>query len=293
MKQIILLFALVVCCDFVFAQDLTFNTRPILGTKVFNYPIVFPRANTDTHVIICHKPVFRYSDKPLYVVDGILENEAAVKKLDPENIESISLLNTKDFAKIISCWSPKAVIVIVTKTAHQRTIIIKDMFNGEVLPGASVEIISAERTKNTLHLIADSFGRVVTNKIAPGKEYKIRVSSIGYKSYNANLNAAMIGKNYSVALSPSNVSKELKIFPNPVLRSQNITIEFESKSVTKVTIVVFSLDSKLVAESEYDVNQGINRINYLIDAKLAAGVYSVHVIDITERFIRSGKLIVQ
>ena len=112
-----------------------------MGTKVFNKPIVFPGANDDTVVIICHKPVFRHSDKPLYVVDGILEDEAAIKKLDPENIESISLLNTKDFAKTISCQSPKAVIVITTKTGDQRTIIVKDILDGKVLPGANVEII--------------------------------------------------------------------------------------------------------------------------------------------------------
>ncbi len=328
-----------VFCDFVFAQDSTIYARSIPGEKVFNKPIVFPGAN-DTVVIICHKPVFRHSDKPLYVVDGILEDEADVKKLDPENIESISLLNTKDFAKIISCKPPKAVIIITTKTASQRTIIVKDISDGAVLPGASVEIISTGRAKNTLHLITDSFGRVQTNKIVPGKEYELRVSNVGYKTYTSSLNAAMPGKNYTVALernyvaaaevvivsgtvcilrrvtyssqkitacpnlketpanaagkiiAPSGFPEGLRIFPNSVQRSQNIYIEFKNKSDSKVTIRVFSLENKLVAEREYNVNEGMNRICHPIDARLAAGVYILQVVDRTNRFIRSGKIIV-
>ena len=308
------------------AVECSFN---ILGIKT-NTPVFSHRA-------------FKFDKSPaIYIVDGVVTDEAEIQKLDPDTIESISLLNTKDFAKIISCRPPGVVIVIVTKAADQRTIIVKDMLNGEVLAGATVEISSIEQTKNTFHLIADSFGRVVTNKIVPGKEYEIRVSNVGYKTYTTSLNAAMTGKNYSVALernyleaaevvivsgtvcvlrkvirhscqkitacqhleetqvaapdkikARTNLLQELKIYPNPARRSQNINIEFENKNDSKMTIRMFSLDNKLVTEKEYSVNEGMNRISHFINLRLASGVYIVQVIDTTNRFTRTAKIIVR
>src|SRR5688572_24784315 len=144
---------------------------------------------------VCNKS----SGNPLFVVDGIVIDEFEWKNIDPNDIESISILKDLE-ATTIFCSPARGVVLIATKKACQRTIQIKDMVAGEPLPAATVDLIFGEDKSDTIRLVADSFGRVVTDRIVYGKEYKLIISSIGYKIFSAFVNAATIKRDYSVLL---------------------------------------------------------------------------------------------
>jgi len=262
-------------------------------------------------------------DTPFYVVDGIPKEESEVKKINPDDIISIDIL--KPLHVKLYCNSSTPLIVIVTKNANQRTIIVKDAETGERLPSATVEFseMQGERTR----LIADSAGGVITNKIESGKQYELRVSSIGYKSFTATVNTKVLKTNYTVLLQKDHrelmevvVSSivchticrrwircikistrqqiaanqgRIKIYPNPVLRSQKINLEFESQKVEKITVRLFSIDGKLVSSGEYRFDNGINRISYPINSWIPAGVYSFQLTDQDGRLINTEQLIIQ
>jgi len=74
------------------------------------------------------------------------------------------------------------------------------MLTGEILASANVDLISMEGRKDTTHLVTDSSGKIVTNKIVHGKEYELKVSNVGYKNFRCIVNTKQLGKNYNVLL---------------------------------------------------------------------------------------------
>ena len=85
----------------------------------------------------------------------------------------------------------------------------------------------------------------------------------------------------------------LKLYPNPVLRSQKINIEIRNKKDNKLTVKLFNLIGKLVGSSEYQMKQGLNKISYLPKENLTAGIYILQIIDEKNRLLKADKLIIQ
>lgn len=177
------------------AQD-TGNFK-IQERKILNSSSPATNQGTKVRIRCC-----RSSDlnaKPLFVVDGVPVEEFELKNLNPDNIESMCILKDNVAATLLRCNTGHGVVLITTKNANQRLIFIKDILTGERLPAANVDLISIER-KDTIHLIADSLGRVVTHKIVYGKEYELKVSSVGYKTFRFFANSKQLGRNYTVQL---------------------------------------------------------------------------------------------
>ena len=145
-------------------------------------------------------------------------------------------------------------------------------------------------------MTADSLGKVVTNKMVYGKKYKLIVSNTGYKTFSAFVNAATIKKNYSVLLEKSDSTKKVEnkiiLYPNPVMNSQKINIEFEGKQ-GKVTVRLFSLDYKLINAKEYEAINGINRISFFINPQMSSGMYIVQLFDEKNHQVKTERLIIQ
>jgi|SRR5688572_5435268 len=273
---------------------------------------------------VCNKS----SGNPLFVVDGIIIDEFEWKNIDPNDIESISILKDA-VATVIYCQPGRGVVVITTKNANQRIISVKDMVSGEPLAAATVDLIYGEDKHDTIRLIADPFGRVVTDRIVYGKEYKLIISSVGYKTCSAFVNAATIKRDYSVLLekvygglrdvtvtaircgprvrvikcsvakndSTRNIGKlmfenKIKVYPNPVMNSQMVNIEFEGKQ-GKVTVRLFSLEYQLINAKEYDAANGLNRISFFIDPRLSSGMYLIQLFDEKNLPVKTERLVVQ
>ena len=139
------------------------------------------------------------NNEPLLIIDGIVAEKFELKNINPDNIESICILKDQR-ATALFCRVGSGAIIITTKTANNRTIKVKDMLTGEILASANVDLILMERRKDTIHLITDSSGKIVTNKIAYGKEYELKVSNVGYKNFRCIVNTKQLGKNYNVLL---------------------------------------------------------------------------------------------
>jgi hypothetical protein len=270
------------------------------------------------------------TEKPLFVIDGVVCDEFDLKKMDPNNIESINILKDVGPTTIYCNWSSRGIIIITTKTANQRVIKVNDILTGERLPGATIELLYKENEQDvSFSMKTDSLGCLITNKIVNGKEYELRVSSVGYKTFTAHVNSKTIVKSYSVLLERNYskldevvivsypgrriacggckvigvvetaeqkipmIKESGKIYPNPVLRSQKVTIEYNSENEKKLTLRLFGFDGKLINSKEYSVVKGISKFEYLIDSKLTAGFYILQVVDANDKLIRSEKLIVQ
>lgn len=89
------------------------------------------------------------------------------------------------------------------------------------------------------------------------------------------------------------VSNSIKLYPNPVSRSQQVSIEFESSKTEKISLRLFSLDGKLVGMKEYETKEGTNKISYAINAELTAGAYAIQLINGNGKILKTDKLIIQ
>lgn len=271
------------------------------------------------------------TETPLFVVDGMLYDEFILKKIDPNDIESINILKDAASALTYCNGASRGVIVITTKTANQRVIKINDLLTHESLPGATIELAYQENGKDTsMFMKTDSLGCFITNKIVNNKEYEIKVSSVGYKTFSAHVNSKVTGRSYSVllernyskldevvvtsypaiscrsnttcfltrtqkrtVLKPDNLNQSVKIFPNPVTRSQKINIEFINENEQKITATLFSLVGKLISSKQYAALNGVNRFEYYLNSNLSAGIYIIQFTDPDDKLIKSEKLVIQ
>jgi hypothetical protein len=179
-----------------YSQDSGYFKTP--GLKILNRPLPLTTPNNE-NVIRFRCGGTPIIDRPLLVIDGLLAEDYELKNINPDNIESICILKDQ-MATAIYCRVGSGAIIITTKTANTRTITVKDMLTGEILASANVDLISMGRKKDTIHLITDSSGKIVTNKIAYWKEYELKVSNVGYKNFRCIVNTKQLGKNYNVLL---------------------------------------------------------------------------------------------
>ena len=191
-------FSLILLFSTVYAQDSS-NLKS-QGLKILNRQLPPTAPTTEPVVIRIRCLGSNLSPDPLLIIDGIVAEKFDLRNINPDDIESIWILKDHTATALYGCRAWSGVILITTKTANQRTITVKDMLTGEILAGANVDLISMDGRKDTTHLITDSSGKIVTNKIAYWKEYELKVSNVGYKNFRCIVNTKQLGKNYNVLL---------------------------------------------------------------------------------------------
>ena len=133
-------------------------------------------------ILRCQKPSL--SNEPLYIVDGVVYESSCMNKLNPNDIESITVLKSSESSALYGKDGANGVVIIVTKASKIRKFIFKDFHDGNFVPGATVKFISQKNNKDSIVLAANDNGVVETNKLKPGEDYKLEVSSVGYKNYS-------------------------------------------------------------------------------------------------------------
>lgn len=83
-----------------------------------------------------------------------------------------------------------------------------------------------------------------------------------------------------------------KVYPNPVMRSHSVSIEFTSPQNQKLRVNVFTLDGKMVDEKYFEAVKGQSIFQLLVESRLTAGIYLLQITDETGRLIKKEKLIV-
>ena len=232
------------------------------------------------------------SIEPLVILDGVVINFGGFKNIPLREIESISVLNGSNATALIGERGIQGVIIVTTKTVNLREIIIKDNLNNEPLPGSTVDLITIGEKRDTIRMIADSMGKISTRNIVAGKNHEIRVSSIGYKTKCLIVNSEVVEKQYSLFLERDTVSlteavvvaashhmrcrlscvcsgitirrgvileeqgKQIvdKIFPNPALISQPLTVVFSLSKSDEVILRMVSADGKTIIEKKFSAN---------------------------------------
>jgi TonB-dependent SusC/RagA subfamily outer membrane receptor len=132
-------------------------------------------------VFRCGARASNVSNEPLLVIDGMPYEFSELQKLNPNDIESIDILKDAAASAIYGCRAARGVVIITTKAASVRKIIIKDFLSGEKVPFATIHFISKS---DSIQFIADDSGILETDKLKPGREYKMIVSSAGYKTFS-------------------------------------------------------------------------------------------------------------
>jgi len=163
-----------------YSQTTTDNLKKenILGLEAVSV------TNSGNQIILrCQASSF--PENPMLIVDGIVYEYNRMDKINPNDIESITILKSAESSALYGVDGAKGVIIIQTKFATIRKFIISDLLNGEKIPAATVKFISQKNTKDSIVLAADNSGMVETNKLKPGEDYKLEVSSVGYKNYSA------------------------------------------------------------------------------------------------------------
>ncbi|MFT3844396.1 MAG: T9SS type A sorting domain-containing protein [Lacibacter sp.] len=274
-------------------------------------------------------PALKKKDEPLIVVDGIIYESNELKKINPDEIESISVL--KDSGLIFSCRPPKEVIVITTKKAHKKNFIVKDSDERTGIASATMIAVS-EYKKDTVTFVADEFGRIETFKLKAA-DYKLRISCAGYKTKEISLKEAALYR-YEILLekdeielrevcvvgyttiicrhhsccgciskvSIGSLSKSssadfvgkpngLNIFPNPVKAGVFVNIQLPDQMPVEFSVRLISASGQQVILNENEIKFSGRQPGFQLKTQLSAGVYFVQLVSKNKKIVSTGKII--
>ena len=94
-----------------------------------------------THMVLRCGPTINSNNQPLYVIDGVPWEVTKIKSLDPNDIEEIHVLKDTAATALFSCRTMRGVIIITTKKAFRRKLIIKDAANLTGIGSATVKAV--------------------------------------------------------------------------------------------------------------------------------------------------------
>ncbi|TMI63631.1 MAG: T9SS type A sorting domain-containing protein [Bacteroidetes bacterium] len=266
---------------------------------------------------------------PLLVIDGIPYEYGSFKKINPDDIESIEILKDAAASAIYGYRASNGVIIITTKSSKLRKFIIKDFLGGKIVPGATVKFKSQKDRNDSLVIAANDSGYVLTNKLKPGIDYDIEVSSIGYKAYQSyfknpssyNMQTIFLEKNinkleelivvstdggrcikcgcrcsvircYYSIIDTVKQKPSFKIYPNPVNSGASINLELPANLSVNFIVRIFSLSGATVFQQKFS-SVKTNTINLLLNSRLSASEYIVQLVSENGKPAGQQKIIIQ
>lgn len=274
-----------------------------------------------------------HDPQPLWIVDGVLVDTAYVRKINPNDIESINILKDDSLAAVFSHRSSNGVIIITTKTALQRPFVVKDLLEGDDVPGATLTFVSLKNEKDSLRFVADEQGIVKTASLKPGGEYKVEISSVGYKALSAtykNSSSSTVNqflleravkeneavkviafgyscrktlcciakgiciRTLSYVTTPANSeSLTTRVYPNPLTRGSAIKMEVNMQEERFLHIRITNLAGSALHSATYRPFKGMNRIEVPTANQWAAGIYFVQILNEKGKLLKQDKLLIQ
>ncbi len=179
------------------------------------------KSGPATHIFLRCGPTINSNNQPLYIIDGIPWETATIKSLDPNDIEEIYVLKDAAATTLYSCRPMRGVIIITTKKALYRKLIIKDAANLTGIGSATVKAVF-EKTGKQFHFTADEFGRLETDSLR-STDYTITISSTGYKTKTIGLKTILQNKG-EIKLEREFIQlKELLIVAYPTISNRSIS----------------------------------------------------------------------
>lgn len=267
-------------------------------------------------------------DGPLWIADGVVVGLSFIRKIDPDDIESIDILKDNHAAAVYGNRPINGVVIITTKAARMRQFLVKDLLEGNGVPGATLTFISLKNEKDSLRFAADEQGIVKTTLLKPGEEYKVEVSSVGYKSLSAIHTDMPPGKSNQFVLEKdikenqpasvmsyvfhrriccsciATISKNIsvedrslpvsgRIYPNPLTRGSALKVEMDIQEEKSLQIRIANLTGSALRSMNYRPFKGMNRIELPTESQWAAGIYFIQVLDEKGKLLKQDKFLIQ
>lgn len=253
---------------------------------------------------------------PLYIVDNVLFEPEAVKKIDPADIVSITVLKDAASVNMLCNRNAGGIVIITTRKKFAAEFTIIDTNGKAPVAGATVKITSVAGKKMSF-FTSNSTGALQAHGLVEGEAYDVMVSSVGYNTvalrytHLPNLPVQQIPMTpneiierevivvssktrrrgcpapavYSIKdISPVKEKEEMLpenrfvVFPNPLPRGNNVTIDMTSAEQQAAMIRIYGRDGKLVWEQSVQTVKGPNRFYVNTDSRWAAGVYFLQMI---------------
>lgn len=263
---------------------------------------------------------------PLVVIDGILQDYSMLDKLDPKTIKSIDILKG---AAATAIYGRKAgVIVIVTRSVPDAKIVVKDISDSSIISGATVSFVSGNMRINTSSNLR---GVVTTDQLKSGLQYKLIVSSMGYKtlekpfdnSFGATqqiflerdiqveneiiivcrpvrrrgcppcCSMRMVQSSKITEIKQNKKPLPVSVYPNPVQRGRSVIVEWESKAEEVLRLQVFEMNGRLVLSQLPRSIKGLNRFTIAANPMWAAGIYVLQLRNEKAVVVKTEKLVIQ
>ncbi|WP_028786741.1 T9SS type A sorting domain-containing protein [Terrimonas ferruginea] len=262
-------------------------------------------------------------NKPLWVVDGIVVTEEQVAAIDPNTIESVNILKNDT---LIGCHqNGRSGIIVVTLKKIKNVLTIADEENGQGIPAASLQLISA---KDSSRQAADERGQVIKKKLVNGNSYTVQVTAIGYLPVKLSLtdgympdsikmqrkavceeNVTVVATNrirrvcYMVCgltmITINEQKKEDRIsantqfltYPNPLPRGQQQAIEWTAGKTSSYTLQVFDQGGKLLWNTDIKAKEGVNRYTWQPVQQWPAGTYILRLSSADGQYQASSKVV--
>jgi hypothetical protein len=289
---------------------------------------VYTEPNPNARIVIRCQRTFS-GDQPLLIIDDKIVETSFISKINPDTIESVTAIKPPESSALYGVQGSFGVLVIITKNYKLRKFIIKDFLEGKTIPGTTVKFKSQKDKNDSLVLAANDSGFVLTNKLNPGVDYDMEVSSVGFKSYCSLFKShfsyheeTVFMERRSTALSEvvveypyttrccrcrlccttircyntmSDTAKQkrsFKVYPNPVNSGASINLELPDNLSVNFVIRVFSLSGAAVFQQKFS-GVKTNTINLLLNSRLSASEYIVQLVDENGKSTGQQKIIIQ
>jgi hypothetical protein len=86
--------------------------------------------------------------------------------------------------------------------------------------------------------------------------------------------------------------KRTTIFPNPVLRGHQSTIEWQSRSDEQLKIVVQTANGDVVNSLQFRLTKGTNRLQLPTGSTWAAGIYFIRFFNTKDKQVATEKIVI-
>lgn len=283
-----------------------------------------PLKNDEIKIQIrCRFPEPDTVNKPLWVVNGVVVEEEQVARIDPNTIESVNILKNDT---LNGCHqSGRSGIILVTLKKIKNVLTIADEENGQCIPAASFQLISA---KDCSRQAADARGQVLKEKLSKGTAYTIQVTAIGYLPVTLSLKEGYVPdtikmqrkvtceENVTVVatsrirrichmvccLVTTTINEQKKedivspdaqffTYPNPLTRGQQQTIEWTASKNASYTLQVFDQGGKMLWSINLKAKEGVNRYTWQPTQQWTAGTYILRLSSADGKYVASSKMI--
>ncbi len=126
-------------------------------------------------------------NKPLIVVDGVLKDQNDLKKINPNDILAINILKGATATALYGSRASHGVIILNTKKANEKTFFVLDADDKAPLEGATVKIILAKNSEDTVTVVARKNGEVTTSLLRSKSDYDVVISCVGYEAFQTKI----------------------------------------------------------------------------------------------------------